>query len=247
MIFKQETVKSWFTGINSSINNEVIKPFQNAEQVIWKYNQAIEHNSLTQNGWNRLLTQSDDGLKLYLTSIKGTTASMTGYTTSLQNNITGLKKVSSAIAQYNSIASTGTINQTAFANIVSTTNTKLGNYLADLNGAKANLGGYAVSLVGATAKTIALQFATIALNTAISMGASFIISGIVSAISSWIHKTENMISASEEALNTIKALNDEFKNNQRTINDTAQRYAELSQGVDQLTGKNISLTNNDYE
>lgn len=68
MIFKQETIKAWFTGINSSINNEVIKPFQNAEQVIWKYNQSIEHNSLTQNGWNRILAQSDDSLKIYLTS-----------------------------------------------------------------------------------------------------------------------------------------------------------------------------------
>lgn len=247
MIFKQETIKSWFTGINSSINNEVVKPFQNAEQVIWKYNQAIEHNSLTQNGWNRILAQSDDSLKMYLTSIKGTTASMTGYTTSLQGNITGFKKVSSAITQYNSIASTGTANQITFANAVSATNAKLGTYLTGLNGAKASLGGYVLSLIGATAKTIALQFATIALNSAITMGASLIISGIVSAISSWIHKTENMISASEVALNTIKSLNDELKNNQKTISETAKRFAELSQGVDQLTGKNISLTSDDYE
>ena len=50
MMFKQETIKSWFTGINTSRNNEIIQPFQNAEQVIWKYNQAIQHNSLTQKG-----------------------------------------------------------------------------------------------------------------------------------------------------------------------------------------------------
>ncbi len=247
MIFKQETIKSWFTGINSSINNEVVKPFQNAEQIIWKYNQAIEHNSLTQNGWNRILAQSDDSLKMYLTSIKGTAASITEYTTSLQGNITGFKKVSSAITQYNSIASTGTANQTTFANAVSATNNKLGNYLVGLNGAKASIGGYALSLIGATSKTIALQFATIALNSAITFGTSLIISGIVSAISSWIHKTENMISTSEDALDTVKSLNEELKNNQKTISDTAKRFAELSQGVDQLTGKNISLTSDDYE
>lgn len=247
MIFKQETIKSWFTGINSSINSEVIKPFQNAEQVIWKYNQAIEHNSLTQNGWNRILAQSDDSLKMYLTSIKGTTASMTGYTTSLQGNIVGFRKVSSAITQYNSIASTGTANQITFANAVSATNAKLGTYLVGLNGAKASIGGYALSLVGATAKTIALQFATIALNSAITMGASLIISGIVSAISEWIHKTENMISASEDAIEKIKSINDELKNNQKTISETAKRYAELAQGVNQLTGENNSLSNEDYE
>lgn len=64
-IFKQETIQSWFSGVGSSINNEVIQPFQNAEQVIWKYNQAIQHNSLTQQGWERLLAQSDDSLKSY--------------------------------------------------------------------------------------------------------------------------------------------------------------------------------------
>ncbi len=79
MIFKQETIKSWFTGINSSINDESIEPFRNAEQIIWKYNEAIEHNTLTQTGWNRIIAQSDDSLKMYLTSIKGSAASMTGY------------------------------------------------------------------------------------------------------------------------------------------------------------------------
>ena len=89
MIFKQETLQSLFTGVSSSVNSQIIKPFANAEQVIWKYNQAIQHNSLTQKGWERLLAQSDDSMRAYLTSIKGSTASMTGYTTSLQGNITG--------------------------------------------------------------------------------------------------------------------------------------------------------------
>lgn len=247
MIFKQETIQSWFSGVESSINNEVIQPFQNAEQVIWKYNQAIQHNSLTQQGWERLLAQSDDSLKAYLTSIKGTTATMTGYNVSLQGNITGFKKVSSAITQYNSLSASGTKEQNMFANAVSVTNGKLGTYLTGLNGAKASLSGYVISLVGATVKTVALKIATIALNSAITMGASLIISGVVSAISEWIHKTENMISASEDAIEKIKSINDELKNNQKTISDTAKRYAELAQGVDQLTGKNISLSNEDYE
>ena len=34
MIFKQETIKSWFTGVGSSINNEVVQPFQNANSII---------------------------------------------------------------------------------------------------------------------------------------------------------------------------------------------------------------------
>ena len=95
MIFKQETIQSWFSGVGNSINNEVIQPFQNAGKVIDKYNLAIQHNSLTQKGWERLLAQSDDSLKAYLTSIKGSTAYITRYNVSLQGNITGFKKVSS--------------------------------------------------------------------------------------------------------------------------------------------------------
>ena len=117
----------------------MIQPFQNAEQVIWKYNQAIQHNSLTQQGWERLLAQSDDSLKAYLTSIKGTTATMTGYNVSLQGNITGFKKVSSAITQYNALSASGTKEQNMFANAISVTNGKLGTYLTGLNGKEIQL------------------------------------------------------------------------------------------------------------
>lgn len=103
MIFKQETIKSWFSGVGTSVNNEVIQPFQNANSVIQKYNLAIQHNSLTQQGWQRLLAQSDNSLKAYLTSIKGSTASMAGYNVSLQGSITGFTKVSNAIKQYNAL------------------------------------------------------------------------------------------------------------------------------------------------
>ena len=89
---------------------------------------------------------------------------MTGYTVSLQGNITGFQKVSSAIQQYNSLASTGTNEQTTFATAVGVTNGKLGAYLTGLAGTKASMNGYVTSLVRATTKTIALKVATIALN-----------------------------------------------------------------------------------
>lgn len=62
-------MKSWFAGTASSVNSEIITPFSNAEQIIYKYNQAIEHNLLTQQGWQRLIAQCDDGLASYLTRL----------------------------------------------------------------------------------------------------------------------------------------------------------------------------------
>lgn len=240
-------IKSLFSGAGRSVDSEVTQPFQNATDIIKKYNLAIQHGTLTQSGWQRLLGKCDEGLKSYLISIKGASASQKGYEISLQGNIRGFGKVSSAIKQYNLISGQGEKEQQAFSAAVSTTNTRLGDYLSKLGSAKGSMLGYIGSLIGATARTIALKAVTIALNTAISMGVSLIISGIVSAISNWINKTENMIRASEEALDTIKSLNDELKENQKTLNDTAQRFAELSQGVDQLSGKNISLGKEDYD
>ena len=186
----------------------ILKPFQNAEQVLLEYNQSIQHSSLTQQKWDALLSNSDEGLKTYLTDIKGAAASMDGYTISLKGNITGFNKVSNAIQQYNGLSSSSTKELNAFTAAIGLTNSRLSIYLASLNGAKASMSGYVVSLFNATVKTVALQFATVALNSAITMGASLIISGIVSAISSWIHNTENMINASEDALHKISSLNE---------------------------------------
>lgn len=172
---------------------------------------------------------------------------MTGYNVSLQGNIIGFKKVSSAITQYNALSASGAKEQNIFANAVSVTNGKLGTYLTGLNGAKASLGGYVISLVGATVKTVALKAATIALNSALTMGVSFIVSSVVSAISSYINRTEIMAEKADEARVKIQSLNEELKEEQKFISDSAKRYAELAQGVDQLTGKNISLSNEDYE
>jgi len=227
MIFKQETVKSWFSGIKTSINNEVIQPFQNAEQVIWKYNQAIQHNSLTQKGWERLLAQSDDGLKAYLTNIKGTTASMTGYTVSLQGNITGFKKVSSAIAQYNTLATSGTQKQNEFSTAVATTNGRLGRYLRGLGGAKASLSGYVNSLVSATAKTIALQAATMALNAAVSMGITAAISLAVKGFDKLINSAKRASDAANEAFSESNSKVQQNKEEIKTLDELIQKYKEL--------------------
>ncbi len=247
MIFKQQTVKSWFTGIKTSINNEVIQPFQNAEQIILKYNQAIQHNSLTRNGWERLLTQSDDGLKAYLTTIKGTTASMTDYTVSLQGNITGFKKVSSAITQYNALATAGTQKQNEFSIAVATTNGRLGGYLRGLGGAKASLGGYANSLVSATAKTIVLQVATTALNAAVSMGITAAISLAVKGFDKLINSAKRASDAANEAFSESNSKVQENKEETKTLDELIQKYKELrrNENLDTDERKQVKNLQND--
>ncbi len=74
---------------------------------------------------------------------------------------------------------------------------------------------------------------------------------VTDGITSLSQYQENVRKAKEEALKEsaekIKSLNQELQSNQKTISESAERFAELSQGVDTLSGKNISLNTGDYE
>lgn len=243
-------MKSWFARTASSVNSEIITPFSNAEQIIYKYNQAIEHNSLTQQGWQRLIAQCDDGLVSYLTNIKGSTASMSAYSVSLQGNITGYTKITQAMKQYNALGVVSQKEQQNFATAVSLTNTKLGSYLTGLNGAKASLSGYGISLVASTAKTVGLTIATTALNAALTFGISAIITGVVSAFATWINSSKKITEAAEEAKDKISSINDDLKSNTETVENAKQRYAELAQEVEnlgQVSQSRGSLSTDEYE
>lgn len=243
-------MKSWFAGTASSVNSEIITPFSNAEQIIYKYNQAIEHNSLTQQGWQRLIAQCDDGLASYLTNIKGSIASMSAYSVSLQGNITGYTKITQAMKQYNALGAVSQKEQQNFATAVSLTNAKLGSYLTGLNGAKASLSGYGVSLIASTAKTVGLTIATTALNAALTFGISAIITGVVSAFATWINSSKEITEAAEEAKDKIASINDDLETNTETVENAKQRYAELAQEVENLGKVNQSrgsLSTDEYE
>lgn len=174
---------------------------------------------------------------------------MSAYTVSLQGNIAGYKKVTEAMKQYNAIAGNAK-DQKEFAKAVSTTNVNLGSYLTGLNGVKASLGGYGASLVLSTAKTIGLTLATTALNAAITMGASVIISGVVTAIYSWINASKEITKNAQAAKDKIASITSDLKANTETVENSKQRYAELAQEVENLGKVNQSqgnLSNDEYK
>lgn len=51
----------------------------------------------------------------------------------------------------------------------------------------------------------------------------------------------------EDAKSNIKSLQSEIKQNADTVDEAGKKYAELAQGVNQLTGKNISLSDDEYK
>lgn len=214
------------------------------------YNGCVRNNTLTNENWNQILSLCDDTTASYLTRIKGLEGTMTGYSVSLQGNVSGLMGVTKIMRQYNALGGTSTTKQRELAGAIALNNTQLGSYLIRLNGAKASLVGYGASLVGSTIKTVALTVATAALNAALTMGMSFIITGLVSAFSAWINSSEKITEAAEEAKDKINSINNDLKTNTQTVEKAKQRYAELAQEVNNLGKSNQnrgSLSTDEYE
>lgn len=205
---------------------------------------------MTNENWNQILSLCDDTTASYLTRIKGLEGTMTGYSVSLQGNVSGLMGITKIMRQYNALGGTSTTKQRELAGAIALNNTQLGSYLTRLNGAKASLVGYGASLVGSTIKTVALTVATAALNAALTMGMSFIITGLVSAFSTWINSSEKITEAAEEAKDKINSINNDLKTNTQTVEKAKQRYAELAQEVNNLGKSNQnrgSLSTDEYE
>ena len=88
-------------------------------------------------------------------------------------------------------------------------------------------------------------------NAALTAGIGILISMMATEFITWldnvIHREENLAKAAEEAKNKIDELSTSFSNQKKTVSDYGKEYAELAQGVDLLTNKNLSLSTEDYE
>ena len=71
--------------------------------------------------------------------------------------------------------------------------------------------------------------------------------GIIKWLDDFINREEKLAEAAKEARDKIEELNESFVNQKKTVSDYANEYAELAQGVDLLTNKNLSLSTEDYE
>lgn len=100
-----------------------------------------------------------------------------------------------------------------------------------------------------TLATIAQTAAETALNMAMTAGISAIITLGINALTSladaMVLTKEEAAELTEEIHNKYTELNDTLKKNTQVIEDCADRYEELSKGVDSF-GRNISLTNEEF-
>ncbi len=155
--------------------------------------------------------------------------------------------VQSKIARYNSLS---VKSQEALRMQWANSNTSFGKYISGLNGAKASFGGYITSLIGAKAATIGLQIATTALNAALTMGISMLVSWAISGIMKLVNAKKELAESVEELTSKFKEQHNELqklKGDYDTSNESSMisKYEKLSKGVDNL-GRNVSLTADEY-
>jgi hypothetical protein len=180
--------------------------------------------------FNKTLISTKDHLKSLQTVNatvynKNGAFNLQGLLVNSSQSVSTFTKLNNAFKAYNGNLSKSTQLQNAYVQAVGKQNVLLGNYLAGLNGAKASMGGYVKSLVAAKAASIGLQAASIALNTAISMGITLAISALISQISKWIH-------AQEEARQKAIDLTNSYKEQRDSLNAQIEKYKELKETLD---------------
>ena len=165
------------------------------------------------------------------------------------------KSIKMLIDEYNSsfsnldrITKNTQLNHTAFINEVAKGNSVLAAYLNSLGrDSAASYGSYRREQIKTLATTTALRIGTMLLQGVLFAAASVVASKVIQAISDLIHANEKAIETGEKAKQTVNSVKNALETQQKTIKESAKRFAELSQGVDQITGKNISLSDEDYQ
>ena len=154
--------------------------------------------------------------------------------------------INESITKYNSLLGGSVDEQNAFFDSIRDANPHLYEYLQSLNGAQGDLQGYVTQLKAVEAEQRAATVTSTLLNAALGMLAGLAISLVIKGVDYLIHRSERIQEAAENARQEIDSISSDLKSNIQTINDAADAYARLAQGVDQATGRNKTLSDDDY-
>lgn len=252
------------SSVSKQFNNLSIKTnpdFRNSlnldMQALNKYRLAVSQGMDTGDAFNKHLAVASQAAQDYAKSGQLAAKGVTDFgkqqkaaqvTLVAQNN--SLSSAKAIMLEYNSGCKNTAMSQQDFISAVGGGNSALGKYLSGLNGAKATMGGYITSLVGAKVATIGLEIATMAMNAALTMGISALISLAIKALDELITTSDELAEKVEEVTSKYKEQHDELKKLKGAYDASNEdsmisKYEKLSRGVDNL-GRNVSLTADEY-
>lgn len=105
------------------------------------------------------------------------------------------------------------------------------------------LGGKTVSVL----KGLGVGLAKTALNFGVFMLADLAIGAAAKGIDNFVHRSEKLIEKGNDAKKTIIGINDAYKKSSDSLKANSESYEELSKGIDKVTNRNISLSDEDYQ
>lgn len=123
-------------------------------------------------------------------------------------------------------------------------NGTINNQAASIEGLSKHLQKAGTGFSAAALKTTLLNSA---LNAGIFLAASFAIQAIATGIDNYIHRVENARERTTELFDEFSQRNDTLSAHKKVVADSADRYIQLSQGVDLSTNENRSLSTREYE
>jgi len=141
-------------------------------------------------------------------------------------------------------------SQTAWNRTMLTSSRHAQNLVANAKGGKVAVDGLTASTKSSRLATIGLTAATTALNIALTMGISLLITGVIKALDKAITTKKELAEQVTEVTEKFKEQHEQLKKLKGDYDTSdeksmASRYEKLSKGVDDL-GRNISLTADEY-
>ncbi len=256
-------VKSIKTSFGITFDNDFLSNLENDKVAITDYVNALNSGCKADDAFNKTMREASTTAQQFIQNINATEMSVSEIKQTIDDYVVSTKmseismmaqnkklgNVKTLINEYNLGMKNCGLSQDKFIESVTKSNPVLGKYLSGVQSGKATMHGYAGSLVASKAATIGLQFATMALNTAISFGLSMAISGFISWVSNAINSAnelrDSIIDTAKESTDHIKELESSLKSYLEldTSATEADKANALKSVTEQLDNKTEALKN----
>lgn len=150
------------------------------------------------------------------------------------------------LRNWNNAVKHGCTDQATFNRIIANADENTKMYFAGLNKGKGSIEGLKNAQKVATQSTIGLTIAQTALNMAITMGITALVSIIAKGYDKLANSVENCKERVDDLMSSYKSALDTANNNASRVEELADKYEDLSKGVNNL-GENVSLTKEEYQ
>lgn len=151
------------------------------------------------------------------------------------------KQIRGLINTFNHDLSSMGLTQEQWADGVSKTNKVLGAHFKTVKVGEASFGGYIKQLIKSKVATIGMEVATMALNAAISMGVSLLISFAISALDKFIHSATYASEKANELAEQRKEEANSAREEAKSIDELISRYQELAKNENRDADTNAEI------